>query len=166
MFFYFTKTGINKNDMITDIEIKENVKHEILVEHRDSEDKITVEVTNGIVFLSGTVDSYPQKIDAERAALRVDGVIEVHNGISVNISIERSDAEIKKTAIKGITWNSSIDEKHIDVEVVNGWVTLKGEVEHEYQKTKARNIAEDIIGVRGVTNLLQVISDGNNKLTA
>ncbi|MCE3260110.1 MAG: hypothetical protein K0S12_1751, partial [Bacteroidetes bacterium] len=79
---------------------------------------------------------------------------------------ERSDSEIKKTAVKGITWNSSIDENHIQVEVKDGWVTLRGEVEHEYQKTKARNIAEDIIGVRGVTNLIHVNTQGDSKLSA
>jgi osmotically-inducible protein OsmY len=152
--------------MKTDREIKESVKHEILMEHRDCEDCILVEVNDGVVTLSGNVDSYPKKIDAERAAYRVSGVTGVENNIVVNISIERSDSEIKKTAMKGITWNSSIDENHIEVEVSNGWVTLKGEVEHEYQKTKARNIAEDIIGVRGVTNLIQIISDDDRKLTA
>jgi osmotically-inducible protein OsmY len=152
--------------MRTDVEIKASVKHEIEFEHRDCVNDITVDVTAGNVTLSGVVDTYPKKIDAERAAYRVDEVQSVTNNIIVNISIERSDSEIKKTAVKGITWNSSIDENHIQVEVKDGWVTLRGEVEHEYQKTKARNIAEDIIGVRGVTNLIHVNTQGDSKLSA
>ncbi len=142
--------------MRTDVEIKKDVIHELEWESRYNALDVEVEVKNGSVTLSGTVDAYSKKIEAERAALRVAGIIWVNNNIEVRIVDKKSDEEIQRAAINAIRWNTTIDEDEIDVSVKNGWITLEGTVAWEYQKSKARNLAEDVIGVVGVTNLISV----------
>jgi osmotically-inducible protein OsmY len=144
--------------MKTDAEIQADVKDEFRWEPKIADENIKVEVNDGHVKLSGVVDSYPKKIDAERAAMRVSGVYWVTNEIVVNVAEKRSDDEIREAAIRAITWNSNITKEQIDVNVDDGWVTLEGEVTWEYQKTKARNLTEDVAGVVGITNLISVVS--------
>jgi len=143
--------------MKTDFEILNEVKDELKWEPMLDLKEIDVDVENGYVTLSGIVDSYPKKMQAERAALRVPGVARVSNCINVNLSEKRSDDEIKEAVAKAIRWNIDIEESHVIVKVQNGWVTLDGEVEWEFQKSKARNLAEDITGVVGVTNFINVV---------
>jgi osmotically-inducible protein OsmY len=143
--------------MKTDSEIERDVTHELEWESRYTNLQVNVDVKNGCVTLSGVVDSYPKKIEAERAAMRVGGIIWVNNNVVVKIADKRSDAEIKMAAINAIKWNTTIDENEIEVKVENGWITLEGIVTWEYQKSKARNLAEDVIGVIGVTNLINVV---------
>jgi len=143
--------------MKIDSEIEKEVIHELEWESRNNDLEIMVEVTDGSVTLSGIVDSYPKKIEAERAAMRVPGIIWVNNNIRVNILNKRSDADIKMAAINAIKWNTTIDENKINVNVEDGWITLEGKVAWEYQKSKARNLAEDVEGVIGVTNLISVV---------
>ncbi len=142
--------------MRSDSEIEQDVSHELEWESRYNDLKINVEVNDGCVSLSGIVDSYPKKMEAERAAMRVAGIIWVNNNIVVKITDKKSDAEIKTAAIRAIKWNTTIDENKINVKVEKGWVTLEGTVTWEYQKSKARNLAEDVIGVIGVTNLISI----------
>jgi len=146
--------------MKTGKEIEKNVKEELKWEPRVRGSEINVQVDNGRVTISGNVDSYPKKIDAEKAAMKVEGVTGVVNSINVVIpaSIQRTDGEIRKAVMDVIKWNSSIEESKIKVEVKNGWVSLEGEVPWEYQRSRARQIAENLSGVVGVTNLLEVVS--------
>lgn len=144
--------------MKTDAEIVSDVKDEFRWEPKIADAEIGVEVNEGHVVLRGTVDTYPMKIDAERAALRVAGVIWVTNEINVIVDQKRPDEEIRSSVMKAIRYNSDIDTEALDIGVDNGWVTLEGEVTFEYQKTKVRNLTEDIAGIVGITNLINVVS--------
>lgn len=143
--------------MEKEMNIKKAVEHELRwdsgIEHPD----INVSVEDNCVFLNGCVHSYPQKMEAERAALRVDGVRRVINNIDVKIDHVRSDEEIKRALTNLIHWNADVQEGMVHVEVSNGWVTLEGEVEHEYQFTKAEYLAEDFTGVKGVSNNVKIL---------
>lgn len=142
----------------TDDEIQQDVNAELQWDSRLSDAHIVAAVVNGHVELSGTVYSYPRKLNAERAARRVAGVRSVNNKLEVVIPEEnqRTDAEIERSVLNAIMWNSSVNEHKVFVTVKNGWVTLEGNVAWEYQRSKARLLAEDITGVAGVTNLLSV----------
>lgn len=144
--------------MRTDQQIQEDVIAELQWDSRLSDARISVTVINGDTALAGTVDSYPKKLNAERAARRVPGVKSVSNNLEVIIpeSQKRPDSEIERSVLNAITWNSSIDGNKIFVTVRSGKVTLEGSVAWEYQRSKARLLAEDITGVVGVTNLLTV----------
>jgi len=145
--------------MTFDEEIERDIRAELQWESRLSGSDIKVAVHNGHITLTGTTDSYPKKLNAERAVRRVAGVKAVFNDIEVRIPAmsRRSDGDIKRAVENAITWNSAIDENKIKVTVEDGWVTLEGNVSWDYQRSKARLLAEDIIGVIGVTNLVKVM---------
>lgn len=145
--------------MKTDEQIQQDIKAELQWESRLRGSDIQVRVHNGYVTLIGSTDSYPKKTYAEKAARRVSGVKAVVNELEVKISAgsRRDDTDIKQAVENAITWNSAIDENKIIVTVNNGWVTLEGNVTWDYQRSKARLLAEDTVGVAGVTNLVSVL---------
>ncbi|HWY10659.1 MAG TPA: BON domain-containing protein [Bacteroidia bacterium] len=70
----------------------------------------------------------------------------------------KTDAEIKKAVLDSIKWNSTIQEGRVTVSVKNGWVTLTGNVDWQYQKLKSKLLAGDCIGAAGVTDFITVSS--------
>lgn len=149
--------------MKTDLEIQKDVVEEIESEPLLMFSEIGVAVKNGVVTLSGLVDSYTKKLVAEKAAQRVQGVKAVAEDIEVrivNIS-EKNDNEIAEAALNVLKWNSSILEEQIKIKVDNGWLTLDGEVEWEFIRASAEKALENLVGVRGVTNNIKVVSTIN-----
>ena len=119
---------------------------------------IGVAVKDGVVTLSGEVESYHEKVEAERAALRVAGVKGMASEIEVHLpgTRQRSDADIARAAVHALEWNSSIPRECIKVVVNNGWITLEGEVEWGYQRTTAEDAVRRLTGARGVSNRVTV----------
>lgn len=145
--------------MKTDTQLQNEIINELNRESAMVAAECSVRVNRGEVVLEGIADSYAKKMETERAALRISDVKKVVNNVILKISSHRSDDDIKKTVLKVITWNSCINESKINVEVKGGCVTLTGEVEWEYQKTKAAILTSDISGVVDVKNELHVNSD-------
>jgi osmotically-inducible protein OsmY len=147
--------------MKTDSKIKLDVQDELQWEPSIDETKIGVAVDNGVVTLSGEVDSYPKKMAAENAAKRVIGVKAVAEDILVKLpySLQKSDTEIAKAVINALQWHSSVPDDAVMVKVENGWVYLSGEVKWAYQKDSARNAIKDLSGVRGVSNSITIKQD-------
>jgi osmotically-inducible protein OsmY len=145
--------------MKTDGETKREIEIEIQKELRLEGSDIICKVSNGQVTLIGTTDSYPKKSYAEKAAKKVPEVKSVRNNMEVKISgvHKRSDAEIKEAVRNIIFWNSEIDGSKITITVKSGIVTLEGTVSWEYQRTRAKLLAEDTAGVVKVNNLIKVI---------
>ncbi|MBZ4191622.1 BON domain-containing protein [Niabella beijingensis] len=121
-------------------------------------EEIGVAVTNGVVTLSGHVDKYIKKWKAESVAKRVKNVKAVAINISVEISASdnSNDTEIGEAIINAFRWNSLIPQDKIKVKVENGYVTLEGGVEWQYQKQEAYNTIKPLLGVKEVYNLLSV----------
>jgi osmotically-inducible protein OsmY len=142
----------------TDEDIQRDVQEELKWDTRVRPNEIGVAVKDGIVTLTGWVDSYLKKIAAEEDAHRVPGVKAVVNDIEVRLpgSAERTDADLAKAALNALKWDAGIPTDKIDLTVSHGWVTLKGEVEYYFQKREAEQAVERLSGVRGVTNLLTV----------
>ena len=144
--------------MKTDSEIQRDVLEELKWEPFLKASEIGVSVKNGIVTLNGTVDTYSKKLSAEKAAKRVAGVAAVAQDIEVRITDggRRNDSDIASAVINALNWNSMIPKEKIKVKVENGWVTLEGDLEWEYQKKAAARSAENLLGVTGVTNLIKL----------
>ena len=144
--------------MKPDIVLKEHVLEELEWEPGIKAAGIGVTVKDGVVTLSGEVQSYHEKIEAERAALRVAGVKGMVSAIEVQLpgASQRSDADVARTAVHAVEWNSSIPPDCIKVLVDNGWITLEGEVDWGYQRTAAEEAVRRLTGVRGVWNLVKV----------
>jgi osmotically-inducible protein OsmY len=145
--------------MKTDSEIQKDVMEELAWEPALNASEIGVAVKNGIVTLTGNVDAYWKKISAESAAKRVLGVKAVAQGIDVKLlglGI-KDDSEIAQVAINALNASSIVPYDKIKVTVEDGWVTLEGEVEWEYQKRSAGTALEILAGVKGITNNIKVM---------
>ena len=142
----------------TDEEIQRDILEELKWDTRVRPNEVGVAVKDGVVTLTGWVDSYLKKMAAEEAAHRVRGVKAVVNDIEVRLpsSAERTDEDLAKAALNALQWQAGVPADKIDVTVSHGWVTLKGEVEYGYQKREAERAVERLSGVRGVINLIQV----------
>src|SRR6201996_7770417 len=140
----------------TDREIQTDVLAELRWDSSIQANEIGVAVKDGVVTLTGTVDTYLKKWKAEEAAHRVNGVAAVANDINVHILGERTDADIAAAAVHALKWNASVPAEKIQVTVDKGWVTLKGEVEWQYQKEEAERAVRRLWGVKGVSNLIVV----------
>jgi osmotically-inducible protein OsmY len=144
--------------MKTDMEIQKDVMDELKWEPFLNWAEIGVAVKNGIVTLSGIVNSYATKITAEKAAKRVEGVKAVAEEIEIKLlqSDLRDDAEIAEAVLNTIKWYATVNGDGIKVKVENGWVTLEGEVEWIFEKNIVANTIENLLGVRGITNLIKI----------
>jgi osmotically-inducible protein OsmY len=144
--------------MRSDSEIKRDVEEELRWEPNVDPTDIAVAVKNGVVTLTGFVRSYAEKFSAEGAAKRVEGVVGVANDLEVRLpqTDERPDPEIARDVVANLKiWLPSSWE-HIKAIVKNGWVTLEGEVEWNYQREYAERAVRWIKGVRGVSNLIRL----------
>ena len=141
-----------------DEQIQRDVLAELKWDARLQPNEIGVIVKDGIVTLTGTVDSHFKKWAAEEAAHRVRGVKAVANDIEVRLPsfAERTDADIAAAVIRALEWDAFVPSDKIDITVSKGWVTLQGEVDYPYQKEDAERVVRRISGVRGVTNLMTV----------
>ena len=144
--------------MKSDYQIQEDVMEELKWEPFLKASEIGVAVKNGVVTLSGHVDSYSKKIAAENAAKKVAGVRAVAEEIEVGISpsYRKTDAEIAEAVLDAIKWHDAVQEEKIKIRVEDGNVKLEGEVEWEYQRTMAKTAIINLAGVRSVTNLITV----------
>jgi osmotically-inducible protein OsmY len=142
--------------MKSDRDIERDVRDELQWNPDLDAKDIAVSVRDGVVTLTGFVKSYTDKYEAEAAAKRVAGVSAVANDLEVRMPSvdERPDPEIARDAVSAIKSQLPISSEHIKVVVKNGWVTLEGQVEWQYQKNTAENAVRRIKGVKGVSNLI------------
>lgn len=142
----------------TDEQIQREVLAELKWDARVQPNEIGVIVKDGVVTLTGWVDFYAKKWAAEDAAHRVRGVKAVANDLEVRLpsSAERTDADIAAAAVRALEWDALVPIDKIDVTVTKGWVTLRGDVEWQYQKEGADRVVRRLSGVKGVSNLLIV----------
>ncbi len=141
----------------TDAAIREAVISELKWDPKiTTPDDIAVAVKDGVVTLSGFVRSYWEKDAAEKAAKRVYGVKAVANDIEVKPAWTRTDPEIAREAVQELQSHVSLPADRIKVTVRNGWVTLEGTVDWQYQKMLAESAVKKLRGVIGVTNNIEV----------
>ncbi len=144
--------------MKSDRQLKQEVMDELEWDPSVKDIEIGVEVKDGVVTLTGHVDSHAEKYAAERAALRVAGV----KGIAVEIDVwipgpnERNDADIARAAELALEWNVLIPKDQVKVMVEDGWMTLSGELERGYQRVAAENVIRNLMGVTGISNQIVV----------
>lgn len=112
----------------------------------------------GVVTLSGTVATYMEKVNAERAAKRVSGVRAVANDIEVRPigSMKRNDTDIAQAVLRALEWDIAVPHEKIKARVDEGWVILEGEVPLQFQRSAAENAVRQLSGVRGVTNQIRL----------
>ena len=144
--------------MKTDSGLLANVLEELKWDPKLRDAEFNVSVRNGIVIISGHVANFGIKLAAEEAIKRVKDVKGLAEAITVkNDSRQKlADQEIASAAINAIKWNHVVSEKNVVVEVANGWITLEGNLEWQYQKDAVTNAIKDIVGLKGLTNLILI----------
>lgn len=144
--------------MKTDLDIQQDVMAELLWEPGLRAAEIGASVKNGVVILSGIVDTYYKKVLAEKAAKKVAGVKAVAEEILVRVPGSRqfSDLDIAQAVVNTLKWNSNVEDESIDVKVENGIVTLDGELEWNFQKESAQKAVEHLVGIRELINNIRV----------
>jgi osmotically-inducible protein OsmY len=145
--------------MKTDTQLQMDVMDEIKWEQSTATAQIGVTAKNGTVTLTGTVATYAEKWAAAKAAQRVEGVKGLAEEITVTPSgmHAKSDTEIAAAAVNSLRWHVWVPTA-IQAVVAHGWVTLKGEVNWEYQRTAARDAVCYMPGVKGVTNDITILA--------
>jgi osmotically-inducible protein OsmY len=145
---------------ITNDRIQDDVRAELANDPRlPYADEIAVEAFGGAITLRGTVGSFAQQRAAVADARRTRGVFDVYSELEVRLLNEdrRKDAEIRGAALQRLIWDPEIPGGYLDVDVKDGWLTLKGEVDFQYQSDRAFDHAATLYGVTGVTNEIKVI---------
>jgi osmotically-inducible protein OsmY len=144
--------------MKSDSQIQKDVMEELKWEPFLKASEIGVAVKNGIVTLSGHVDSYTKKLAAENAAKKISGVKAIAEDIQIGVSPadKKTDTEIAEAVLNTLRWHSAVQEEKIKIKVENGNVRLEGEVEWEYQRNNAKVAIENLTGVRSVLNVITV----------
>lgn len=159
--------------MKTDAQIQKDVMDELKWQPFLNSSEIGVAVKNGIVTLSGIVDTYSKKLTAEKVAKKVAGVKAVAEEIQVGVSpaYRKTDAEIAEAVYNTLKWHTAIREDEIKIKVENGVVFLDGQVEWAYERNYAKTAIENLAGVKSVINQVTVKPRINpfeleNKITA
>jgi osmotically-inducible protein OsmY len=122
-------------------------------------EEIAVKAEDGAVTLRGTVGSFAQRRAAVSDARNASGVFAVYDELQVRLLDEytREDAEIRGAALQSLMWDVEIPSDSIDVKVDGGWVTLKGEVDFQFQSDDAFDDVASLYGVLGITNEIRVV---------
>jgi len=140
----------------TDDELKHEVMRELSWDTRTWNQKIDVDVDDGVVTLSGTTSSYGQRKAAQAAAHRVLGVMDVANEVLVKIPRPRTDGEIAQAVRQALEWDAFVPDTQITSTVSAGWVKLEGKVNSLTERADAARAVENLTGVAGVINELEV----------
>ncbi len=121
---------------------------------------IGVAASDGVVTLTGKVDSYAAKSAAERVTGRLFGVKAVVEQLDVKYAGDTSpdDGEIASYALRVLSWDVDVPRNSVLVKVEKGWVTLTGELDWNYQRTAAERDVRKLYGVKGVTNQIKIKS--------
>ena len=140
--------------MKTDQQLQQDVIAELKWEPSVHAARIGVEVANGVVTLAGHVDSYAEKWNAERAAQRVSGVKALATELKIQLTGPglRDDADVARAVENVLDWNASLPAGAVKVMVENGWVTLAGTVDWQYQRQAAADSIRFLLGVTGVSD--------------
>lgn len=143
-----------KNNETLQQDVEDAIKWEPLLNAAE----IGVTAKDGIVTLTGVVDSYAKKLEAEDAAKNVAGVKAVVEEITIefNGAAKHTDTQIATGIVNAFKWNWAIPDDKVHVTVENGWVTLSGEVQWNSQKDAARKTVKHLAGVKGVTNNITI----------
>jgi osmotically-inducible protein OsmY len=144
--------------MKTDSEIRDDVINELRWDSQIiNPDAIGVAVTDGAVTLTGDISTYAEKLAAARAAERVYGVKAVANELKVKLpGAPRDDSDIARAIAHVLEWNVQVPEGRVHARVQNGWVTLDGEVDYDYQRHEVERMVRQVRGVIGVTDTITV----------
>ncbi len=151
-----------KNNSDLQKDVQDAIKWEPLLNAAE----IGVTAKDGIVTLTGTVDSYAKKLEAETAAKNVAGVTALVENIEIKFanSWSKTDNEVAAEVLSALKWNWQVPNDCVKVKVETGWVTLDGELPWNYQSDAAKEAVRFLNGVKGVTNNIKIKSESKDEI--
>ena len=152
--------------MKTNSELQNDVQKAIKWEPLLNAAEIGVTVKDGIVTLTGNVDRFSKKSQAEYAAQNVAGVRAVVEKIKINYSNwgTVNDEDIAKEIVSALKWNFEVPNDRVKVQVEDGWVTLDGELPWNFQREAAKDAVTNLTGVKGVSNNIKIKSEADDAI--
>ena len=143
---------------MSDKTLREEVMDELEWEPSINAEHIGVAVEEGVVTLTGHVESYTERFNAERVVKRVKGVRAIAEEIEVRFANDKktADDQIARRALDVIAWDSTIPKDTIQIKVQNGFVTLSGEVDWFYQRDDAESAVRKLGGITGLSNEIRI----------
>ncbi len=148
--------------MKTNEDLQYDVEQAIRWEPQIDAAQIGVTAKDGVVTLTGTVDSYFKKTEAEKAAKKVAGITALVENIKIDYGSywdQKNDTEIAAEILNAFKWHTDVPDEKLKVRVENGWVTLDGELGWNYQKDAAKDAVKNLMGVTGVSNDIKIKSE-------
>jgi osmotically-inducible protein OsmY len=143
---------------MSDLELRRAILDELEFQPHIDARAIGVAVEDGVVCLTGHVCTYAEKFAAERAVKNVKGVKALAEEIEVRVPGELAvgDEVVASRCVDVLHWNSVVADEHIQIKVQQGWVTLEGNVNWQYQREAAESTVRKLVGVVGINNFLVV----------
>lgn len=151
-----------KNNEELQKDVQEAIKWEPLL----SAAEIGVIAKDGVITLTGIVDSYAKKIEAEDAVKSVAGVRAVVEKIEIKFNGmgRKNDNEIASDVLSALKWNWGVPSDKVKIKVEDGWISLEGEVNWNFQKEAAKLSVKNLLGVRGITNNITIKSETQDEI--
>ena len=143
-----------KKDTNLQQKVQDALHWDSLLKHSE----IGVSAEDGIVTLTGFVDSYAKKLKAEAIVKDIKGVLALVEKIEVKFGVEgaMTDAEIANQVVNALKWNWEIPNDAVKVQVENNWVTLEGSLQWNYQRETVKNLVNNLSGIRGINNKMTI----------
>ena len=143
---------------MTDATLKQDIIDELDFEPSIDATHIAVWADDGTVTLSGHVRSYTEKCTAEAVVKRMKGVRAIAQEIEVRPAGAHvtADDEIARRAADMLRWHATVPRDAVQVKVEDGWITLTGKVDWNYERSAAETAMRNLVGVRGVLNQIQI----------
>jgi osmotically-inducible protein OsmY len=147
-------------------ELQKDVQEAIKWEPLLNAAEIGVTAKDGVITLTGTVDSYRKKSEAEDATKNVSGVMAVVEKIEVKFETfgKRDDTDIANDILKTMKSNWEVPADRVKVKVEEGWVTLEGQLQWNHQKEAAKKSVINLVGVKGVINNITIRSESKDEI--
>jgi osmotically-inducible protein OsmY len=143
---------MSNDDLVAD------VSDELFWDPKVDSEAVAVSADDGRITLRGTVGSLRAKREAKKAAQRVYGVVSVDNDLQVRLmgDSKRADADIRGDVLQALMLDSLVPST-IDAKVNDGYVTLTGTAEWQYQRDEAELLSSAIVGVFDVTDEIKLV---------
>lgn len=146
--------------MLNNLELQKRILEALDWDPSVEATKIGVAVKDGVVTLTGEVPSYADRIGAERVVKRIVGVKGLANELEVRLPGDwrRTDTDIASAAVRALEWDVQVPYRNLKVRVADGWITVEGEVEWQFQREAAVKAVRNLLGVKGVNNQITLAS--------
>lgn len=151
-------TGMKAKITLSDPALRRHILAALKRDGSTRDVDLEVDVSDGVATLTGHVESWAERLAVERAAHAVRGVraLVLVLDVRADPAHQHSDRQIALAAVHRLRWNGVVPAENLLLEVQDGLVTLRGEVEWDFQRSIAEDTVRSVNGVRAVRDKLSL----------